>query len=81
MNSIRPREAAREIAQTLQLDAKGHWSRGRELPDPAPRKMIPEDHLEFLQAVWTRRATYTYVFFGLNIAVFLLMALAGGSNQ
>jgi membrane associated rhomboid family serine protease len=41
--------------------------------------MIQEDHLEFLHAVWTRRATYTYVFFGLNIAVFLLMALAGGS--
>src|SRR5215831_12470567 len=41
--------------------------------------MIPENHLEFLHAVWTRRATYTYVFFGLNIVVFLLMALAGGS--
>ena len=43
--------------------------------------MIPEDHLEFLQAVWTRRPTYTYIFFGLNIAVFLLMALAGGSGN
>src|SRR5437660_11623753 len=43
--------------------------------------MIPEDHLEFLQAVWTRRPTYTYIFFGLNIAVFLLMALAGGSGH
>ena len=43
--------------------------------------MVPEDHLEFLRAVWTRRATYTYVFFGLNIAVFLLMALAGGSTN
>jgi membrane associated rhomboid family serine protease len=43
--------------------------------------MIPEDHLEFLHAVWTRRATYTYVFFGLNIAVFLLMAFAGGSTN
>src|SRR3989475_307204 len=43
--------------------------------------MIPEDHLEFLQAVWTRRPTYTYVFFGLNIVVFLLMALAGGSTN
>src|SRR2546425_12962201 len=43
--------------------------------------MIPEDHLEFLQAVWTRRPTYTYVFFGLNIVVFLLMALAGGSGN
>ena len=43
--------------------------------------MVPEDHLEFLHAVWTRRATYTYVFFGLNIVVFLLMALAGGSTN
>jgi rhomboid protease GluP len=41
--------------------------------------MIAENHLEFLHAVWTRRATYTYVFFGLNIVVFLLMAFAGGS--
>src|SRR3989442_6099417 len=43
--------------------------------------MIPEDHLDFLHAVWTRRPTYTYVFFGLNVAVFLLMALAGGSSN
>ena len=43
--------------------------------------MIPEDHLEFLHAVWTRRPTYTYLFFGLNIVVFLLMALAGGSGN
>jgi rhomboid protease GluP len=43
--------------------------------------MIPEDQLEFLHAVWTRRPTFTYVFFGINIIVFLLMALAGGSNE
>jgi membrane associated rhomboid family serine protease len=43
--------------------------------------MIPEDHLDFLHAVWTRRSTYTYVFFGLNILVFVLMALAGGSSN
>jgi membrane associated rhomboid family serine protease len=43
--------------------------------------MIPEDHLDFLQAVWIRRPTYTYIFFALNIAVFLLMALAGGSGN
>src|SRR6266853_2967933 len=43
--------------------------------------MIPEDHFEFLEAVWTRRPTYTYVFFGLNIVVFLMMALAGGSTN
>src|SRR5947199_7147719 len=43
--------------------------------------MIPDDHLDFLQAVWARRSTYTYVFFALNILVFLLMALAGGSTS
>src|SRR5438874_11975303 len=43
--------------------------------------MIPDDHLDFLQAVWARRSTYTYVFFALNILVFLLMALAGGSGN
>src|SRR5215831_860136 len=43
--------------------------------------MIPENHLEFLHAVWTRRATYTYVFFGLNIVVFLLMAFGSMSEQ
>lgn len=43
--------------------------------------MIPEDHLDFLQAVWTRRSTYTYVFFGVNILIFVLMALAGGSSN
>src|SRR5215831_17840636 len=52
-----------------------------QFPSSAPENMIPEDHLEFLHAVWTRRATYTYVFFGLNIIVFLLMALAGGSSS
>src|SRR5207245_4361808 len=41
--------------------------------------MFQEDHLDFLHAVWTRRPTFTYLFFGVNIAVFLLMALAGGS--
>src|SRR5260370_15579146 len=43
--------------------------------------MIPEEHFEFLEAVWTRRPTYTYVLFSVNIAVFLLMALAGGSSN
>jgi rhomboid protease GluP len=43
--------------------------------------MIPEDHAEFLNAVWTRRPTFTYVFFALNIVVFVLMALAGGSTN
>jgi rhomboid protease GluP len=43
--------------------------------------MVPEDHLDFLHAVWTRRPTFTYVFFGINILIFLLMALAGGSTN
>ncbi len=41
--------------------------------------MIPEDHLEFLDAIWTRQTPFTYCFLGLNILVFILMALAGGS--
>src|SRR2546423_4807982 len=43
--------------------------------------MIEDDHFEFLHAVWTRRPTFTYLFFGLNIVVFLLMAFAGGSGN
>ena len=43
--------------------------------------MIPEDHLDFLHAVWTRRPLFTYIFFGVNILVFVLMALAGGSTN
>jgi rhomboid protease GluP len=43
--------------------------------------MIAEDHFDFLHAVWTRRSTFTYLFFGLNILVFLLMAFAGGSSN
>ena len=42
--------------------------------------MISNDHLEFLQAVWTRRPLFTYIFFGVNILIFGLMALAGGSD-
>jgi membrane associated rhomboid family serine protease len=43
--------------------------------------MTPDDHLEFLHAVWSRRSHYTYFFFGLNILIFILMALAGGSTN
>jgi membrane associated rhomboid family serine protease len=43
--------------------------------------MIADDHLEFLHAVWTRRPIFTYVFLGVNILIFLLMALAGGSTN
>jgi rhomboid protease GluP len=43
--------------------------------------MIPDDHVEFLQAVWTRRPIFTYIFLGLNILIFVLMAFAGGSSS
>jgi rhomboid protease GluP len=43
--------------------------------------VIPENHLEFLQAVWSRRPTFTYFFFGLNIFIFIIMAFAGGSTN
>src|SRR5262245_60902206 len=43
--------------------------------------MVPEDHLEFFHAVWMRRPLYTYIFLGLNIFIFVLMALAGGSTN
>ena len=43
--------------------------------------MIPEDHLEFLHAVWSRRTPFTYFFLGLNLLIFVLMALAGGSSN
>ncbi len=43
--------------------------------------MVADEHLEFLQAVWSRRTHYTYLFFGLNILVFILMAFAGGSTN
>jgi len=43
--------------------------------------VIPEDQLEFLQAVWFRRPVFTYIFLGANLVVFFLMALAGGSIE
>src|SRR5262245_5285572 len=43
--------------------------------------MLPEDHLDFLQTVWTRRPMYTYIFLGVNILIFILMVLAGGSTN
>src|SRR5919109_5249202 len=43
--------------------------------------MIPEDHLDFLQAVWTRRPRFTYIFLTINIVMFLLMSLAGGTTD
>lgn len=41
--------------------------------------MVPDEHLEFLQEVWSRRPVFTYIFLGINILIFLLMSLAGGS--
>jgi rhomboid protease GluP len=41
--------------------------------------VVPDEHLEFLQEVWSRRPVFTYIFLGINILVFLLMTLAGGS--
>src|SRR5262245_48808138 len=43
--------------------------------------MIQEDHIDFLQAVWARRPLYTYIFFGFNLLIFVLMAFAGGSTN
>jgi rhomboid protease GluP len=43
--------------------------------------MIDERYAAFLQAFWSRRATVTHVIFGVNIFIFLLMGLAGGSHS
>lgn len=43
--------------------------------------MISENHLEFLRAVWTRRTPFTFIFLAINIAIFLLMSLAGGTTN
>ena len=43
--------------------------------------MISEDHLDFMHALWSRRTTYTYVFLVLNILIFVMMELAGGTTN
>lgn len=43
--------------------------------------MIPENHLEFLHAVWSRRNPFTLIFLGINVAIFLLMTFAGGTTN
>jgi len=43
--------------------------------------MIPDQHFEFLHAIWTRRTPMTKAFLAINIIVFLLMAFAGGSTN
>jgi len=43
--------------------------------------MIPDQHSEFLYAIWTRRTPMTKAFLAINIIIFLLMAFAGGSTN
>jgi len=43
--------------------------------------MIPDEHFEFLHAIWTRRTSMTKAFLAINIIVFILMAFAGGSTN
>ena len=43
--------------------------------------MISETDIEFLQTVWSRRPFFTYIFFGANIVIFVLMTLAGGTTN
>jgi rhomboid protease GluP len=43
--------------------------------------MIPDEHLEFFHAIWTRRTPLTKTFLTINIIVFLLMAFAGGATN
>lgn len=43
--------------------------------------MISEDHLDFMQALWSRRPTFTYVFLALNILIFVMMEFAGGTTN
>jgi membrane associated rhomboid family serine protease len=43
--------------------------------------MIEEHDLDFLRAFWARRAVIAYSLFALNIIIFILMELAGGSTN
>jgi rhomboid protease GluP len=43
--------------------------------------MIPDQHSDFLYAIWTRRTPMTKAFLVINIIIFLLMAFAGGSTN
>jgi rhomboid protease GluP len=43
--------------------------------------VIDQQDFEFLQAFWTRRAVIAYSIFALNIIIFVLMTLAGGSEN
>jgi rhomboid protease GluP len=46
-----------------------------------PEHQLPPDQFEFLQAVWSRRTPFSFIFLGINLAIFVLMALAGGSTN
>jgi rhomboid protease GluP len=46
-----------------------------------PEQHLPGEHSDFLHAVWSRRTPFTLVFLILNLGVFVLMALAGGSTN
>jgi len=43
--------------------------------------MVEERDVEFLRAFWTRPSNVTYVLFAVNIVIFILMQLAGGSTN
>jgi rhomboid protease GluP len=45
------------------------------------RRVIPQQDFEFLEAFYTRRAVVSYSLFALNILIFLLMMLSGGSEN
>jgi len=43
--------------------------------------VIENQDYEFLRTFWTRRAVFSYSVFALNIIIFVLMTLAGGSDN
>jgi len=43
--------------------------------------MVEEQDIEFIRAIWARPSSVSYVFFAFNIAIFILMQLAGGSTN
>jgi membrane associated rhomboid family serine protease len=51
-----------------------------EIPHPYCA-MTNEDHIEFMQALWSRRTPFTYIFLVLNISIFIMMEFAGGTTN
>jgi rhomboid protease GluP len=43
--------------------------------------VLEERDYEFLQALWNRRVRITYIFFAINILIFILMEFAGGTTN